>query len=205
MEAHSHHDTTRSMDHMVARFNNMFKSERLIYKAFEDTPQVHDFMMDLYSDPSVKGLSEFGALKPVSKKDIDKLINFLIEKTLLAVLICLPSTSPESKQTVIGYIAVKDKWNKVGELGLCLSQSYQNKGYGREAINWAIDWAFLWGGVHRLGIEAMAFNERALKLYKGIGFIEEGRMRGAAWADGAWYDVIAFGMLEYEWKQMRRI
>lgn len=55
-----------------------------------------------------------------------------------------------------------------------------------------------------MGIGAFGWNSGALRLYEKIGFKIEGRSRQALWHEGAWWDLIEFGMLEGEWWELRR-
>jgi RimJ/RimL family protein N-acetyltransferase len=54
-------------------------------------------------------------------------------------------------------------------------------------------------GVHRIGVRVEAGNERALALYRCLGFKEEGRLRQAAFRDGRHQDVLLLGQLAVEW------
>ena len=203
--AASDYGTDRSMEQMIDRFKVVFKSKRLVYKALEDSPEITELIAELNSDPVIKGLAEFGSLKPPTKKDLEKLTQALIEKPLLSVVICLPAASTEAQPTIIGFVTLVSRWERAAQIAICLSKDHQNQGYGREAIDWITDWAFLWGGVHRVAIGAIAFNTRALKLYRSIGWTEEACIRGAAWSDGKWHDLIDFSILDYEWKELRGI
>ncbi|ODA77936.1 hypothetical protein RJ55_06539 [Drechmeria coniospora] len=88
-------------------------------------------------------------------------------------------------------------------IGITLATKYQNKGYGREAINWMLDWAFRHAGMHTVSIVTYSFNERGAHLYRDIGFQLEGRRRQVAWFDRKWYDELWFGMTEGEWEKLR--
>ncbi len=91
------------------------------------------------------------------------------------------------------------------ELGITLARPYQNQGYGSEAINWALDWAFRRAAMHRVSIGTVSFNLRGQHLYKKLGFVEEGRSRESVWHDRKWYDSVSYGMLESEWETIRGI
>ena len=54
-------------------------------------------------------------------------------------------------------------------------------------------------GVHRVGVRVEEGNERALALYRRLGFKEEGRLRQAAFRDGRHADVLLFSLLAEEW------
>ncbi len=77
------------------------------------------------------------------------------------------------------------------------------KGYGSEAINWAVDWAFNYANVHKVEIGTASYNERAAHLYERLGFKFEGRKREVIFMNRRWYDLVEFGMLEHEWAELR--
>ena len=54
-------------------------------------------------------------------------------------------------------------------------------------------------GVHRIGVRVEEGNERALALYRRLGFKAEGRLRQAAFREGRHADVLLFSLLAEEW------
>lgn len=77
---------------------------------------------------------------------------------------------------------------------------YVSKGYGREALLLLLDWAFRIQNWRRIWLEALACNERAQRLYRSIGFVDEGRLREQHFYDGRYEDVVLMGMLRSEWE-----
>jgi RimJ/RimL family protein N-acetyltransferase len=90
------------------------------------------------------------------------------------------------------------------DIGISILPAYQGRGYGREAIEWALDYAFRRAGLHRVRVRAFEWNAGALRLYEEIGLKIEGREREAFWHEGRWWDGVDMGMLEGEWWDMRR-
>jgi RimJ/RimL family protein N-acetyltransferase len=43
-------------------------------------------------------------------------------------------------------------------------------------------------------------NTGAIKLWKRLGFEQDGRDREALWINGGWHDEVRFSMLEHEWR-----
>ncbi|UNI24924.1 hypothetical protein JDV02_010641 [Purpureocillium takamizusanense] len=95
--------------------------------------------------------------------------------------------------------------NRSATIGIALARQYQNNGYGREAIDWMLDWAFRHGGLHTVRIGAFSYNERAAHLYESMGFTLDGRMRDARRFNRQWYDELLFSMTEDEWERLRGI
>ena len=53
--------------------------------------------------------------------------------------------------------------------------------------------------LHRVSLRVYTFNERAMKSYAKLGFVEEGRLRQAMFRHGAWHDVVLMAILADEW------
>ncbi len=58
-------------------------------------------------------------------------------------------------------------------------------------------------GLHRVGLAVFAFNERAIRSYRKVGFVVEGRSREAIWRDGRFFDEIHMSVLADEWQAIR--
>lgn len=76
-------------------------------------------------------------------------------------------------------------------------------GYGTEATALMVEHAFSALGLHRVSLSVFAFNERAVRAYARVGFVDEGRAREAIWRDGRWWDEIHMSVLEPEWRARR--
>jgi RimJ/RimL family protein N-acetyltransferase len=199
---------------------NPFASERLIYRAMEDTDD--DFVHSIQSDPIGFGNSSFGVMKPQRRKDtVEGYAKGIKEQAFLGVIICLPSapavlgedgttvTTPARSEVPIGVVELspsKPSWSHHREsyISIDVAPGHRGKGYGTEALAWVANWAFQIAGLHRLTIETFGYNEGACRLYERVGFVPEGRKRKAVWFNGAWHDFVTFGMLEDEWRDRER-
>ena len=77
---------------------------------------------------------------------------------------------------------------------------YIGKGYGRDAIRTLLRWAFHTQNYRRVWLETLACNERAIRSYKSLGFVEEGRLREHAFFEGRYVDDVMMGLLRSEWE-----
>ena len=77
------------------------------------------------------------------------------------------------------------------------------KGYGTEATKLMMDHAFGTLGLHRVGLFVFEFNERAIRAYQRVGFVQEGRARQSIRRDGRWWDELAMSMLDTDWQRIR--
>lgn len=195
------------------KFQNVWRSERLVYNPLQDSEEAKAFVYDeLVQEPVGSGLARATILKPMSRAASDEHVKKYLHDSVLCVIICLPAEpsgdkDKPAKDTMIGFIKLNNDgpFPRSVSIGIRITPKYQNSGYGREAINWALDWSFRWGDMHRVSIGTVAFNDRAAALYRKLGFVDEGVTRKAAYFDLQWHDLINFGMLEDEWKALRGI
>jgi len=80
-------------------------------------------------------------------------------------------------------------------LGICIAREWQGRGVGRRLINRLLDWADNWAGVLRVELTVHADNDRAIALYRGMGFVEEGRHRAYALKNGRYVDAFFMARL----------
>ena len=80
-----------------------------------------------------------------------------------------------------------------------LSARFMGRGLGRAAMTLVLDHAFGTMGLHRVGLRVLATNVRAIELYRGLGFREEGREREAAATAWGRVDDVIMGLLAWEW------
>lgn len=82
-------------------------------------------------------------------------------------------------------------------------QDTWGRGYGTEATRLMVDHAFGALSLHRVGLTVFSFNDRAIRSYRSVGFVVEGRAREAIWREGRWWDEIAMSLLDSDWKALR--
>jgi len=86
------------------------------------------------------------------------------------------------------------------ELGIAIGDSrYQGRGYGRDALRTLLEYAFRHRNFHKVWLMVNDDNERAIRSYRSVGFVEEGRLRRHAWSNGRYIDILAMGVLSDEW------
>ena len=106
---------------------------------------------------------------------------------------------------IIGYIFLARifKSHKIArEFGIIIGDKNQwGQGYGSEATELILDYGFQHLNLHRIQLLVLDFNERALHMYRKLGFIEEGIQREARIVDDKWDNVIMMSLLEHEFNQ----
>jgi RimJ/RimL family protein N-acetyltransferase len=203
-----------------------YSSPRLEFRAIRPTSDIPLFTA-LGADLNGYINSSFSNIHLPTETDTTDFIKYLLEKCLLGAVVWLkhPShlTTAERKElvataknegrehiveeygTAIGEIHLsrlepQHMQHRSTEIGVDVLPEYQGKGYGSEAINWALEYAFHRAGLHRVKIGAFEWNKGAVRLYEKLGFKLEGRAREACWHEGKFWDMVEFGMLEGEWR-----
>lgn len=206
---------------------DLFRSKRLLYRSAENSTEDKEFFQNsIINDSTIQTLSSMRLKRPKHQTSAEDTIRIL-QEAVLGVIICLPCTPPEedtnnasesqsskratdlAKATPIGYLSFfpthgpDASHHRNAMIGLSFAEEYRGKGYGGEAVNWALDWAFQHGGFHRICIGAFSYNHNALKLYRRLGFVDEGREREAVLYLRKWHDIVNLSMLEHEWEALR--
>jgi RimJ/RimL family protein N-acetyltransferase len=83
-------------------------------------------------------------------------------------------------------------------------REYWGKGFGTEAMNLILDFAFGYLNLKRVSLTVFEYNQRGLKSYRKVGFKEEGRMRQWMQRGGERFDLIFMGILREEWVERRK-
>lgn len=195
-----------------------FRSERLVYRAF-DSPEDDQFFDSIQRDPIAFANSCPSLHKPLDHRFTENIRKFLVENSLLFVVICLASSKKQESAPSedaqkdkdesdnlepIGTLFLKSSspdmaHHRCSEFGIDIVRRYQGQAYGTEAITWMLDWAFGTAGLHRVELAVLGWNEQAHKLYERVGFREEGRKKRNLWKSGRWWDEIFMGIVEDEW------
>lgn len=206
----------------VERVKNVWQSERLTFRAITTDEQEWMFT-EFDSDPLSICLATPMMLAPPKRQKPEEWMKMWERPTsLMSVVICLRqpgATAPEDQadgrevadlaNVRIGFLALSyggygsSPHSRACNLGISLIAPYRSKGYGTEAVNWALDWAFRHGNMHSVNLGSIEYNTHAHRCYEKCGFKLEGRRRQCWWHDRKWYDLLIFGILEEEWEEMR--
>jgi RimJ/RimL family protein N-acetyltransferase len=90
--------------------------------------------------------------------------------------------------------------NRVVELGIFIGdKAYWDQGYGTDALKVLLRFVFAQLNMHKVSLRVLSFNARAQKVYKRLGFQEEGRLREERFVDGEYYDLVIMGLLQEEY------
>jgi RimJ/RimL family protein N-acetyltransferase len=90
-------------------------------------------------------------------------------------------------------------------LGVSIGPDNWGRGLGTEASALILKYGFDELGLHRIWLDVFGYNERAIHVYRKLGFVEEGTLRQHLQRDGRRWDVILMGLLrdEFRWPENR--
>ena len=156
-----------------------YRTRRLVFRKPE-FPVDDDFFDRIMQDPVLFAQTHRALQQPIAKTEVDNFKTKFTEpdKAMLAVLICLPKEPAETTvPDVAAYChsigrtqrATTDNSTPIGvvflgplrpncahhrnaTLGIHLELRFTGQGYGSEAIEWMLRWAFQTAGMHRVEV-----------------------------------------------------
>ena len=109
-----------------------------------------------------------------------------------------------SNDELIGNISLMniDHINKTATLGIMIGKNDEReKGYGTEAINLLLDYAFNHLNLNNIMLEVLDTNERAKKCYLKCDFKELGVRKQSHYLEGIYHDSIYMQILKEDFKR----
>lgn len=109
----------------------------------------------------------------------------------------------KEKDTHIGNIYLRDiDWtSRHGLLHLFIGEpSQRGKGYGQQAVNLLLEYAFITMGLKRIYLYVFEENQAALAIYKKAGFKIEGTLRQHVFKEGRYADILIMGLCANEYQ-----
>jgi RimJ/RimL family protein N-acetyltransferase len=166
------------------------KDSGLIARWMRDTEYSRQLDMDaarMWSEKKVKEWFE---------KELGEQKNTWFEFTIRALVDDRP----------IGFIGLEgiDWANGDSWVGIGIGEAeYRGKGYGTDAMQVILGFAFRELNLHRVSLSVFEYNPRAIRSYEKAGFRHEGRLRAEINRDGRRWDVLMMGILRTEWEAQR--
>ncbi len=102
---------------------------------------------------------------------------------------------------LIGDIALEEKEDGVGELGILINPEHHGNGYGTEASKLLIKHAFNQLRYHKIMTRVVETNEKSNRVWEKLGFKHEGTLRKHTFLDGVYQDFQIYGLLKEEWSE----
>ncbi|MFD3449278.1 GNAT family N-acetyltransferase [Microbacteriaceae bacterium 4G12] len=99
----------------------------------------------------------------------------------------------EMDNTVVGFLSfsrnARERLKHTGSFGMGIKQDYCGNSIGSNMLHYLLDWAKTQEGLEKICLGVLSHNERAIYVYKKLGFREEGRqVKQVKFEDGSYAD-----------------
>jgi RimJ/RimL family protein N-acetyltransferase len=186
-----------------AEINPIIRGEKVYLRPFEMSDREAYKRWRADADPMAT--AEFGYRAPLSDAEVDSYIGGRADqqgKPDYQFVICV---FEEDKAIGNIMLAGHDVRRRHAELGIVIGESdYRGKGYGTDAINALLDFAFGELGLERVSLGTLAANEAGQRAYEKAGFKLEGTARSATFNRGKFHDVTLMGLTRADWEKLKR-
>jgi RimJ/RimL family protein N-acetyltransferase len=176
----------------------MLKGEKVILAPIK-REHIEKFLIWLNDPEITQYLMQFRPLTEDMEEEWYESLKDRKDDIIFAILI--------DKTKLIGNCSIMNiNWiDRVGTCGIFIGdKEEQGKGYGTEAMELLLMYGFNTLNLNRLALEVNDFNSRAIKCYRKVGFVEEGRKREACFRNGEYHDQIMMSILRKEFKNMNK-
>jgi len=133
---------------------------------------------------------------------------FSQEETLAWIDMCIKRTNGYEQKAImtkegkhIGWIDLKniDRLNKHAELGVAIGdKTYWGRGFGLAAMREMLQWGYQELGLNKIWLRVEVDNEKAIKSYRRMGYVDEGLLRQDRLRNGEFVDRLRMSILREE-------
>lgn len=181
----------------------LFEGEKIRFTAFD--PEKDPEVFSRWShDPEYMRLLDIEPVRPLSPFQVKKQYEAMEKDKGRDLYYFVIRTRADDR--VIGFVHLFwIEWNHGSarlKLGIGSPQD-RGQGYGTEALNMALRYAFDELNLYRLTVMTMEYNTGAIRWLERAGFKPEVRRRQALNRDGRRWDVLSYGLLREEWHSRR--
>lgn len=177
----------------------MYKGEKVLLRAHcrSDVEKAHKS----FNDYELQKFKWSGAIFPWSQQQTEEFLFNHYEKHKQRQYGFAIETIEDGNY--IGWCGYKNRndVNGTAEVAIAIvDKEYWGKGYGTDAMRTLIKFLFVELNLRKVILYVSQINERGIKSYKKIGFVEEGRLRKQDYRGGKYYDSIIMGLFREEFK-----
>ncbi|MBM4305173.1 MAG: GNAT family N-acetyltransferase [Deltaproteobacteria bacterium] len=143
-----------------------------------------------------------GSAAPISRNVMSKTFGTFFRSSDRNLLFAIDGL-PEGK--LIGFCFLKNVHpvHRFAELEQFFigEKKYRQNGYGRDALQTLIKYAFNELNLNRIWLITYNYNQAAIRFYEKEGFIQEGVLRQIQFTCGRYYDGILMAVLREDWAE----
>ena len=189
----------KERDESACAVTKFLVGERVYLRPLEagDLPYIQKWA----NDPEIRGLT--GEVKPMSRAEAEAFYE-RVQDDKHRVWFIVALVEDDRLIGEAGLLRMFPAW-RTTDLSIIIGETdAHGKGYGTEAINLLLDYAFGSLNFHRVAIGVVGFNEKALRFYEKVGFRKEGIQRDGYYYNHRYDDFVMMSILEDEYRALRR-
>lgn len=177
--------------------NIVLKGKKTYLRPLQSTDLTEEYL-NWINDPEVNKYLEVRH----KKQTIDTLKGFYDQINSSEDSIIFAIIDNETKKHIGNIKLGPINWqHKNAVLGLMIGdKNFWRKGLGTEAVKLLLGYSFDILGLHKLSLGLIAENNIAFKLYKKVGFKEEGHMKEECFFEGKFHEKIIMSIFKKEYK-----
>ncbi len=180
----------------ITRERESLVGERVYLRPFDRTDL--PFVVKWSKDPEIRKLT--GEVAPMSKAESEEFYEKVCtDKDRIWFAIVLKEGDRVIGES--GLLRIFKPWRCTDMTIIIGEKDVWGQGYGTEAGRLVLDHAFNKLKLHRVSIGVVAFNERALRFWKRLGFKKEGVQRDGYYCDDVHSDFVMMSILEDEYQR----
>jgi RimJ/RimL family protein N-acetyltransferase len=109
-----------------------------------------------------------------------------------------------SSKDFAGYLSLQkiNYINRNGDFGIILLKRFRGKGYSTDAMKLFFSYIFEQINLRKIKLEVLKENNKAIKIYKDIGFKEEGIFKEHIYQDGKYKDLVLMSLFSTDFKNI---
>ena len=94
-----------------------------------------------------------------------------------------------------------DRANRKANVGIVIGEKERwSQGYGTDAMRTILRYAFQRVNLHKVNLDVLDYNDRAIRVYEKCGFVKEGIRRDEIWKRGRFSNLLRMSILESEFR-----
>jgi diamine N-acetyltransferase len=153
------------------------------------------------NDPETRGLT--GEIRPSTYAAT---LEFYQKVQVDENRVWLAVVSRDTNQVIgeTGLLRMFPAWRTTDWSLIIGEKAVRGKGYGTEAAQLMLNYAFGHLNFHRVAIGVVGFNTKALRFYEQLGFQREGIQRDGYYYDHQYHDFVMMSMLAHEFLEKQK-
>ncbi len=144
-----------------------------------------------------------GEVYPITEKEMQEFYE-RTQKTDERIWFVIETKSSNEIIGETGFLRIFMPWRTADYSLIIWKKDYWGKGIGTTVANMMLDYGFNYLNFHRVAIGVVEHNERAIRFWNSIGFIEEGKQVDGFYSEGKYSDFVMMRMLENEYRKRQQ-